>query len=148
MRSGQNKRGQFLPEAPAGGEDKVKVKMEPERTTLESSSAGTGVEVPNQLCLSCREMQPRTVGSCTHTAVEAQNRRIASSFFEPFLMKHPIKHQNSPSLAKLSSGRWTGYKKRWTWIGGHKQFDPGGSVRRGSYFSCRAAHITARQPWL
>ena len=46
VRSGQNEGGEISAEVPAGGEDKVKAKMEPERITVESSSAGTDVEGP------------------------------------------------------------------------------------------------------
>ena len=41
-------------EVQVGKQDKIKGKMEPKRTALESSSAGTGVEAPEQPRLSCR----------------------------------------------------------------------------------------------
>ena len=59
---GMDKRGE-IPAVQGFEEQKIKAKMEPERRTLESSPAGTGVEVPKQLRLTCREMRPTTVGS-------------------------------------------------------------------------------------
>ena len=66
VRSEQNEREEIFPEAPAGGEDKVKGKMKPEQTTFESPLAGTVVEAPEQPHLSRRDMQPTTVGGYRH----------------------------------------------------------------------------------
>ena len=45
-------------------EKKIEGKMEPERKTLESLRAGTGMEAPGQPRLSNREMRPITIDGC------------------------------------------------------------------------------------
>ena len=54
-RSGQDKRGEILLDEQIGEGEKIKGKMEPERTTLQPSPASSGVEAPGQPRLSCRE---------------------------------------------------------------------------------------------
>ena len=114
MRNDQNERGEKSHKAPAGREDTIKDKMEPERTTFESSSAGTGAEAPKQPRLSCREIQP-TPAVRTPT-VAAPNRRTAP-LCKPLSVKHPARYQNSMPLSKRSSRSWAGYTERWKWTG-------------------------------
>ena len=64
-RSDKDKRRK-IPLVQIFGKEKMKGKIELERTTLEPSPAGTGVEAPGQPRLSCREMQRTTIDGCTY----------------------------------------------------------------------------------
>ena len=65
-KSGQNKRGKISLDVQIDEEKKVKGKREPERTTLQSSPASTGIEAPEQPRLSYRERLRTTVDGCRH----------------------------------------------------------------------------------
>ena len=65
-KSGQDRRGEIPFDVQIDEEEKIKDEMKPERTTLQSSPAGTSVETPKQSRPLCREMQQITVGGCRH----------------------------------------------------------------------------------
>ena len=58
----QSKRGETPLKVQVGAKKKFKGKMEPERKTLQSLPAGTGVEALEQSRLSCSKMRPTIVG--------------------------------------------------------------------------------------
>ena len=61
--------------------DKIKGRMEPERTTLEPLPAGTVVEASGQPRLSCGGMQRSVVGGCRHAdgSLEQGREHLSSS---------------------------------------------------------------------
>ena len=80
MRGDQNERGEILPKVLADGEDKGLGKIEPKWTTLESSLAGTNMEASEPPRISCREIQPTTVGDRRHADGRGSEQGDRTSF--------------------------------------------------------------------